>query len=65
MAPRGRAIRGHPASRAPVGAPVVDTRLDGVHAGLARSAFEAVSATILFQKSQRQCIRLTDQFGFE
>ena len=46
----------------------VDTPSDGVHAGLARSAFEAVSATNLVPINNRAepfGIRLTDQFGVE
>ena len=46
----------------------VDTPSDGVHAGLARSAFEAVSATNLVPINNRAepfGIRLTDQLGFE
>jgi hypothetical protein len=46
----------------------VDTPSDGVHAGLARSAFEAVSATNFVPINNRAelfSIRLTDQFGFE
>jgi hypothetical protein len=49
-------------------AAAVDTPSDGVHAGLARSAFEAVSATNLVPINNRAepfSIRLTDQFGFE
>jgi hypothetical protein len=46
----------------------VDTPSDGVHAVLARLAFEAVSATNLVPINNRAepfSIRLTDQFGFE
>jgi len=46
----------------------VDTPSDRGHAGLARSAFEAVSATNLVPINNRAepfGIRLTDQFGVE
>jgi hypothetical protein len=61
--PRTKSGRHRNCSRA-----AVDTPSDGVHAGLARSAFEAVSATNLVPINNRAepfSIRLTDQFGFE